>query len=73
MYLDVFPHVVLIYINEPLRNHHRNPVFRIAQPFDKQLHSIEALPKHLMAECKICRNFAHNRYLVVFNNLICHE
>ena len=33
----------------------------------------QALSKHQMTECKACINFSHDRYLIVFNDFVCHK
>ena len=72
-YLYVFPLIVLRNINQPLRNHYRNGIRRFAQSLHGNIHHVEALSKHLMAEHKAGDDFSHDGYLIVFNNLICHN
>ena len=73
MDFHIFSDIILRYIHQSFRNHHRNPVLRITEPLDQQFCHIEAFSKDLMTECKACCNFAHHRYLIVFNNFICHN
>ena len=73
MDLDILSHIVLRDIDQPLGHHHRNPVLRIAETFYQNIHHIKTFSKNLMAEGKSGGNAPHNRYLIVFNNFICHN
>ena len=65
-----FTGVIPGHVDQTLRDHQRDTVHGITQPPDIHTHQVEALPEHLVAERKWRRHFSHDRYLVVFNNLI---
>ena len=71
--LDIFSHIILCDIDQPLRHHHRDPVLRIAETFYQDIHHVKSFSKDLMAESKPRSDPSHNGYLIVFNNFICHN
>ena len=73
MNLDIFPCVVLRDIDQTLRHHNRDSVLRITESSDNKFHCIKALTKYLVAKSKACINFSHDRYLIIFNDFVCHK
>lgn len=71
-YLYVVSYVVGIYVQKPLGYHHGNDIERITQSLYLDIDHVKAFPENFVTIGKTADNLPHNRYLIVFNNLICH-